>query len=483
MDGVRRYKIEDFDTVGRWEDPNKQSREDSEIRAARKDAFDSMLNLILTHKKDIVKVPACSSYESAQEWVSKRPGYRAVKKDIGGGPEKEVVVYDRSGLPFIVNGYKVGASDWGVRNAYYEAHPTVEHRAAAESMKEWAKNAFYKTTVDPSNPWRNTSVLPTKKAYQLREQGWKVPTQPKKQWSVYSIFSKNIAPFVKTFFNSSELLRISGGKGNLGPASANLLKKVVSQISIYRYLYMKLVERNFFFQLLEEQKLGSRSYTAFKQYLKLHPNQFFTWFCDNFMNMQTQTFKDSRVSQVIVGRNLSDGPLNTDGTDLNDGLVFLIGLKNWQDNKPIFIYKNVPMSFPQIIGNNDASAAFLTALDPKNPDKRLRRIAAQALARFKKQSQEGTKEYFRDSVKQHFFTDEKAEQNWRAGAAFGCFTAGSKASVEEHMSKGGSKSPMKPTRDVEENIDPYAKVAEDDDVMDEDGSVNDEEEQGPADEE
>ena len=88
MDGVRRYKIEDFDTVGRWEDPNKQSREDSEIRAARKDAFDSMLNLILTHKKDIVKVPACSSYESAQEWASKRPGYRVVKKDIGSGPRR-----------------------------------------------------------------------------------------------------------------------------------------------------------------------------------------------------------------------------------------------------------------------------------------------------------------------------------------------------------------------------------------------------------
>ena len=482
MDGVRRYKIEDLDTVGRWEDPNKQKRDDSEIKAARKDAFDSMLNLILTHKKEIVKVPACSSEKSALEWASKRPGYRVATKDIGGGPEEEVIVYDRSGLPVIVNGYKVAASDWGVRNAYYEAHPTTEHRAAADTMRNWAKDTFYKVTEDPTNPWKNTSVLPTKKAYKLKELGWKVPTQPKKQWSVYSIFSKNIAPFVKEFFGTRELLRISGGQGNLGPASSAVLKKVVSQISVYRYLYMKLVERNFFFQLLEEKKLGTRSYPAFKQYLKLHPNQFFTWFCDNFMDMQTKKFKDSRVSQVIVGRNLSDGPLNVDGSDPNDGLVFIIGTDNWNDAKPIFTYNSVPLTFPQIIGNNDAAAAFLRALDSKNPDKAGRRTAAQALARFKKQSQKGTKEYFRDSMKQQFFTNEKAEQAWRDGAAFGCFTAGSKAAAEEHMAKGGTRSPTKHTKDVEENVDPTVKLAEDDDVMDEDGSYNDEEEQGPAEE-
>ena len=481
MDGVRRYKIEDLDTVGRWEDPNKPRRDDSEIKAARKDAFDSLLNLILTHKKEIVKVPACSSYASAQEWASKRPGYRVDKKNIGGDEEEEVIVYNRSGLPVIVNGYKVAASDWGVRNAYYEAHPTVEHRAAAEPMKRWAAETFYKAEVDPTNPWRNKSVLPTKKAYNLKERGWKVPTRPKKQWSVYSIFSKNIAKYVKTFFESREILRISDGKGNLGPSSCMFLKKVVSQISVYRYLYMKLVERNYFFQLLKQKKITSRSYSAFKNYLKLHPNQFFTWFCDNFMDIPTQEFRESRVTQIIVGRNLANGALQIDGTDINDGLVFIIGLKNWHDAKPIFMYNNRAMSFFDIVNNNDVAEAFLKALSKTNPDRAERRVAAQALARFKKQSQEGTKEYFRDAVKQQFFNNEKAEKMWEMGAEFGCFTAGSEEAIAEHAAANGVQSPVKPIRDVPENLDQQAKLADEDDVMN-DGSINEDEEEGPAEE-
>ena len=108
-------------------------------------------------------------------------------------------------------------------------------------------------------------------------------------------------------------------------------------------------------------------------------------------------------------------------------------------------------------------------------------MAAQALARFKKQSQEGTKEYFCDAVKQQFFNNEKAEEMWEMGAEFGCFTAGSEEAIAEHLAANGAQSPLKPIRDVPENLDQQVILSDEDDVMD-DSSINEDEEEGPEEE-
>lgn len=466
MDGVRRYQTEEFGNVGRYVDPAREHKQDNALAAARKDAFDSLLNLILTHKKEIVKVPATSSYASAQEWARKHKGYRVEEKDIGGGPEKEVVIYDRSGYPAIVNGYKLGASDWGVRSAYYKEHPTAEHRAGY-SMKDWGQDKFWKVKKNDENPWMNDSVHPTKLAYKIKEAGFRIPTKPKMKQSVYSIFSKLISPFVKTFFDTQEFTRISGGAGNsLGANSGKFLKKVVSPITIYRYLYMKIVERNYFFQQLNEGHLKSRSYQAFKQYVKLYPNRFFTWFCREFLDASMQNFKGSRVTQAIVGRNLVDGQLHVDGSDVNDGFSFLVGLDNWNDQTPSFRVGSNVYTFFQILADDAVSGAFLATLEDKN-DRKAMRVARQALEKFKKRAQKGAKTFFDERMKSAFFTDEKAEAIWRAGAEYGCFTLTSEEAAQEHEASGAPKSPPKKTAIVPENVKKDLGIPkEEEDILD-----------------
>ena len=56
-----------------------------------KDMYNAMLTLILDHKKELQKIPAASSLESAGT------------EDFNNDGLKEVVVYNKAGRPFIIN--------------------------------------------------------------------------------------------------------------------------------------------------------------------------------------------------------------------------------------------------------------------------------------------------------------------------------------------------------------------------------------------
>ena len=473
MDSLRRYTTAQLGREDRYVDPNKKDHERGIMSDARKDAFDSMLNLILTHKKEIVKVPACSTKESADEWVKKRPGFRVVKKNIGGDEDEEIVVYDRNGNPYIVNGYKIGSSDYGFRKAYYTANDTAEKRAGY-SMKDWKNEVLFKQKVDPNNPWKNLSVRPSKLALELKEKGWNLPTKPKLQHSVYAVFSKLISPFVKAFFETERFTALAGGQAhNMGPNSSKFLQKVISPITIYRYLYMKIVLRNYFFQQIAEGKV-SADYAAFQRYLKQYKNRFFTWFCDNFLSADKTDFKESRIDADIVKRNLVDGQLNVDGSDVNDGLVFIMGLDNVNDGNPAYVDGNhQPRTFAQILFNDAIAAQFIA--DLKNKSDRARySLAKKLLTRFKDRAQKGAKRFFNDKMKVQFFLNDSAAQAWQRGAEYGCFTLTSEEAIAEHEAKGGKRSPVKPTQNVKEDVKDLKSIPEEEDNLE----AEEEEEEG-----
>ena len=463
MDTLKRYNVGQLGRVDRYQDPSKKDEERGLMSEAKKDAYNSLLNLILTHKKEIVKVPACSTFESATQWAKKRPGFRVDKKNIGGDEEEEVVVYDRNGNPFIINGYKMAPSDYGFRKAYYTANDTAEKRAGY-SMKDWKNEVLYKT-VKTDNPWKHEAVRPTKTAMKLREQGWKLPTKPKLQQSVYSIFSKLISPFVKEFFETEKFAAIAGSaQNNINENCSKFLKKVISPITIYRYLYMKLVLRNYFFNEVNDKKIEA-SYKVFEQYVKTYKNRFFDWFCRNYLTKDMKDFRASRITANIVKRNLVDGDLNTDGSDVNDGLAFLIGLDNINDQNPIFSPdgRNT-YTFTQILLDGDVSALFLEALKDKK-DRKLYSLSKKLLTRFKARAQRGAKEFFSEKLKRQFFENDTAFEIWKNGAEYGCFTLTSEAALEEHEADGGQKSPARPSQNVpEEKAADQKKVEEEDDA-------------------
>ena len=96
-----------------------------------------MLTLILDHKKELQKIPAASSLESATQWAKKR-GLRAGTEDFNHDGIKEVVVYNKAGRPFIINGYKLKSSDYGIRNRCYTQFPRSEDRIC-ENMRKWTQ--------------------------------------------------------------------------------------------------------------------------------------------------------------------------------------------------------------------------------------------------------------------------------------------------------------------------------------------------------
>lgn len=478
-----KFNMKSLGTQDRWVDPDKKEGPDTHgITVGRQDAFNSMINLLLNHQQEIVKVPACSTLESANEWCRARPksGYRAGLAHLNDDRIPEVVVYDRKGAPFIVNGYKLAGSDYGLRNAYYDANPTKLHRSI-NSMNEWknSDNVFWSSEVDPENPYRRKDIEMTDLGKKLRSKGWKIPVRPKKQQSVYSIFCKLIAPFVKKFFTSdyyfAMIRKLNPEKLqpqpvlpiNVGPANAELIRKIVSPITIYRYLYMKIVLRNYFFQLVDEKKINT-NYAQFEEYLKEHKNQFFDWFCLNFLDSDKglKEFSATRISDAIIAYNMCTGELNTDGSDVNDGLVFLAGLGNWADATPQMLMnvgnRSIQIRFIDLAVNQDAAGYFLRALQAKD------KTAKQAMVRFKSRAQISAKDFFSQKLKKAFFIDENAYQLWKAGSEAGCFTAGSKEAFEHHVrnaAQAGVKavSPTKPTREVSEDAPVDEPIEGDDD--------------------
>ena len=123
-----RVRIQDFRTE---EDLRKH---DEGYNDKTKDMYNAMLTLILDHKKELQKIPAASSLKSATIWARKR-GLRAGEEDFNGDGVPETVVYNKAGRPFIINGYKLKASDYGIRNKFYTQFPDPEKRVG-ESMKD-----------------------------------------------------------------------------------------------------------------------------------------------------------------------------------------------------------------------------------------------------------------------------------------------------------------------------------------------------------
>ena len=63
------------------------------------------------------------------------------------------MVYNKAGRPFIINGYKLKASDYGIRNKFYSQFPRSEDRIG-ESMRKWTQEQAYDVDEDPDRPWR-----------------------------------------------------------------------------------------------------------------------------------------------------------------------------------------------------------------------------------------------------------------------------------------------------------------------------------------
>ena len=441
------YEPYDYHRAGLQED--KRQNTSNELSDARADALQSMIDIILKHKKEITKIPSATTLKGAQAWVAKRPnaGFRVAYTDIGGDPEKEVVVYDKAGRPFMINGYKMKPSDYGLRKAYYENNPTAEDRAG-NPMRAWATDYAWESKEDDNNKW-NRTVRKTDNFDKMKAWGFRMPTKPKTEISPYAIFSKLVAPMVKDVLKDAEFrAKIVAGFGqpaeDFGDSCMEFLGKILSPISYYRYLYMRLVEQKYFFSLKQspETRQKVQNYVQFKAFCKKNKATFRKWFIDNILiGPKKEQFKSAWVSTEIIKDALIKDDLQVDGSDLQDGFIQMIGQENIQEESILTRNKDDgtedPVSFINLLTNNNLAEEILEqAADKRSGGYR---ICKQAIERCKRRAQKATDRYFKDEkVKKAFFEDAKAEANFMQGVEEGVPNATSEESAKRQQAAASS---------------------------------------------
>ena len=385
--------------------------------------YDSMINMIVNHKMELQKIPQCSSLAGAQAWATKRK-LRAGQEDFDKDGVPEIVVYNKAGQPMIINGYRPKPSDYAIRNAYWSENPTLEKRIDAGPMMDWVKAKAYTVTEDPDNPWKRT-IRKTQWGSELKEKGYKMPTKPKKQYSVFNIFCKLIAPYVNTYFDDKQYFQESLGE-TAGPSCVKLIKKIVSPISIYRALYLKLVERVYFVHLVDNGII-TKDYKKFKEYLKNNPNKFWTYFKNNYLDRSDlRKFKETIINDAVVVRSMAKGELNWNMSDIDDTILVLMGADNIQTD-----------GFKELVTIEEHADAMLEGL--KSDDIKEKRKSRKELEKYKENSRKGCKVFF-DRLQADFFTTDTAFQNYRASIEHG---ANITAQTED------SAVPSSPPRSVE----------------------------------
>ena len=392
----------------------------------REDMYNAMLNLILKHKVELQKIPAASSLASATYWASKR-GLRAGEADLDKDGKPETIVYDKAGKPYIINGYRLKASDYPIRKAFYTAFPTPEDRAG-ESMSTWIKQQAYSVQVDPNNPWRQT-ITNTDFGNRLKEWGYRMPTKPKKKQSVFNIFCKLIAPVLKDYYEGDEGLPISLLGQNSGPECIKLLKKIISPIAMYRMLYLKMVEREYFFFLIaSREEFRNMRYEQFKKFIKNYENSFYTWFKENYLTQDQLHFKQNKITPTVIQGQLVKDGIQWDGSDPDDAIVFMIGLENMGNE------------CGQALLNRERAGEFLEALaEKKGADYKQ---ATKLLAKWKKSASASQKKFFKDQIG-YLFENEGALQRFRDAVVSGHNTLANTTDEARQEAEVAPSSPLR----------------------------------------
>ena len=215
------------------------------------DLYDSLINVILNHKKEIKQTNAVTLPKAQKYAKSMGKGYRAAEVDLNpedGLKEREVVIYNKAGQPVVINGYKLTRSKAPFRKLWQENTRNGYVDDEYFSMNDWLQEQYKPT--DRKNPWETVQlgreVVPAFE--QLYAQGYARPMKPKKQLSTYQVFGKLVSPLLKQMYAEN---------------GVNVCNKLCPPLQMLQFLYTTAVEYPF------AVKSGGNfaNYSSFKKYL------------------------------------------------------------------------------------------------------------------------------------------------------------------------------------------------------------------------
>ena len=417
--------------------------------------MNSMLNIILNHKKEIQKLPHFSSVASSQNWLQRHPnsGLRVDQKDLDGDGTKEVVLYNKAGKPVIVNGYKLRASDYPQRRMYWGKHPDPADRIG-ESYGDWVQGTIYNVQEDPNFAWRRKVSL-TDKGEKLKRYGYRMPTAPRRQATPYSIFCKLIKDIVNEYM-ASDAFKNAFGEA-CGDDCIKFLRKIVSPISIYRMMFMKLIERDYYFTLKSMRRVDT--YDQFKVYKRYHKNSYLDWFANNYLTgTRKEELRYDKLPHEIIEGTFFKGALDLDGHDPEDSIVFLIGVENISDSTTHPLNQSqepriAALKFEDFLLVNDAAKLLHEVLGDKKHI--AYKEAKKAMNKFQKRAQASTKAYFKRIIELAF--GQQAFDQWNRNIDNGAPAMAqndqiAQAAVQNLQERG--LAPGSPSRPPNEELDP-----------------------------
>jgi len=264
-----------------------------EFKAAKgqTDLYDSLINLVLNHKKELKKIPEAMHISTAKPWAEKR-GLRAETHDLNQDGDPDVIVYDKAGNPLIINGYKPKNSDYYSRQMYTGAYPNKANRIV-NPYGDFVNEVFYDYQA-PEKPWGTGKVNKKgadNKFYETAKRlGYRVPTRPRERSQPFALFTKLMSSKMKEFW-----ARVRAGEfGN----TRFIWKKVISPLNLMRFLYIVLVDRPIF--VTKILQLGKPTYEQWKAWKKANKDEYFGYVIGAMLQKDKIKFTVENIAQFLL---------------------------------------------------------------------------------------------------------------------------------------------------------------------------------------
>ena len=256
--------------------------------------YNKLIDIILNAKKDIERVNSCMTLEGATKYANNHDLYmptdvkgNSTKTDINNDGVDEIVLFNRKGQPVIINGYKIGQSDFPFRNEYLREYNTPEKReeiggfkgfiqkkygADAEFGPDGKRNVQYSTKNPPAD-WKA-----------LKQAGYTLPAAPRKELTLHQRFTNAVAQIYNSWFEEGALQKHTWLKG------------VLPRMKIISIVVSRFVDGPLWSKINEQAKASIiqtskgdlnafiEEFRAYKQEYKNDLIQFLTTNYENIMN-------------------------------------------------------------------------------------------------------------------------------------------------------------------------------------------------------